>query len=414
MTLKKRLDPPAMRRIIAILFVLGFLCRLALSFTYKEYESPIEFEQRTIALSLVNGQGYANTYAIATGPTAHSPPLYTLLLAGVFYTFGTGAEGHFARHVLNAIPASLAFALLPVVATALSLPIQTGVIAGLVGNLAPIHFHIELNAGEPAFSALLLICLFLVTARLWQNERFTVGTGALHGSVWGVALLLNPAVLPVCLVWMIYAFARFRSHVFSYVLALTATAFLVLLPWAIRNTYVFGSSVFLRSNFGLELQIGNNELARPMSTQINAPGGAFARYHPTSNTEEAQEVLRLGEVEYNRRKLWQALNWIGDNPLAFVRLTVARALAFWFPRTERRVQSLIIWIITAVAFIGLLVAPLRAGIASVWLSYPAIYYILQIDNRYRYIILWSLLLFAVFAVQRASAVIVHRNRLAIS
>ena len=45
----------------------------------------------------------------------------------------------------------------------------------------------------------------------------------------------------------------------------------------------------------------------------------------------------------------------------------------------------------------------RAGfvlIQLVWLAYPAIYYVLQADGRYRYPVHWTLLLFAAIALER--------------
>src|SRR5262245_21890870 len=103
-----------------------------------------------------------------------------------------------------------------------------------------------------------------------------------------------------------------------------------------------------------------------MSFEMAEPGGVFPTYHPTGNDSEAQKVLRLGEVEYNRQKLRQALKWISDNPSDFTSLTLSRMALFWFPRTLTPGQSVVIWLITGLAFIGLLLAPLRGFIISIW------------------------------------------------
>ena len=45
-------------------------------------------ENERVAASLAAGQGWANAFNRDTGPTAHTPPLYPLLLAGIYRLCG--------------------------------------------------------------------------------------------------------------------------------------------------------------------------------------------------------------------------------------------------------------------------------------------------------------------------------------
>src|SRR6202789_1370396 len=77
------------------MFWVGFLIRvlyLTLAHTYRirlgEDHLQFGWEMGRIARALVNGFGYADPFTGHSGPTAWSPPLYPLLIAGVFKIFG--------------------------------------------------------------------------------------------------------------------------------------------------------------------------------------------------------------------------------------------------------------------------------------------------------------------------------------
>src|ERR1700761_3937610 len=77
------------------MFWVGFLVRvlyITLAHTYRIRPAQEHFqfggEMGRIARSLATGFGYADPFIGHTGPTAWVPPLYPLLLAGVFKIFG--------------------------------------------------------------------------------------------------------------------------------------------------------------------------------------------------------------------------------------------------------------------------------------------------------------------------------------
>jgi hypothetical protein len=110
----------------------------------------------------------------------------------------------------------------------------------------------------------------------------------------------------------------------------------------------------------------------------------------------------MGEVEYNRLKLRQALHWISENRNRAVILTLERVGAFWFPTETGRIRDitvgqLILSCSTLLALPGLFLLyrydKLIFGNMMLWIVlYPPAYYLIGQGQRSRYPILWVTLL----------------------
>ncbi len=391
-------------RIVVSLFVLALLSRLGVALALGLHRTQLRAEVHKIALSLAKGRGFSDPYLIPTGPTAHQAPLYPVLLAGVYVLLGSGQAGQVGEYVLDTLAIAAVYAMLPLVALALRFPLRVGITASLLGILVPAHFLVELRGGEYGFCALALIILFLATAKLWHKEAFELKNGILHGLGWGTTLLLSPTLLSVGVAWLAAAFWRYGKKVIPFATALSLVGVSILAPWAARNKALLGHPVFLRSNFGLELQTSNNELARA-TVEDTGKTAVYRIYHPFGSLTQAQLLRSLGEVGYNRQKLDQAIDWIRASYWKFSGLTLARFVFFWFPKTTRWWQSIVLWAVTLLAFAGWYSAKARRGtglvlIQLVWLAYPVVLYFLHTENRYRYPLYWSLLLFAAIPVDR--------------
>jgi hypothetical protein len=75
---------------------------------------------------------------------------------------------------------------------------------------------------------------------------------------------------------------------------------LACLPWTWRNYVTFHEIFFIRSNFGLELRLGNHDGAVADMEVMDAREGDSMR-HPGNNQAEALLVRELGEMEYMRQ-----------------------------------------------------------------------------------------------------------------
>jgi hypothetical protein len=184
---------------------------------------------------------------------------------------------------------------------------------------------------------------------------------------------------------------------------------LALLPWTVRNRRELGGWIFIRSNAGLELAISNYDFAVPVVPYEIGPvrPAVFQHWmsrHPGANNLERAKLRTLGEVEYNRRRLQQALDWIRRNPERFASLSLQRFRYFWFyPGMTRRYRNAILFPMVLIAAWGLVRMFERNRFTGLlflgdWLAYPATYYVIQVSGRYRYPIEWTILLLCCYAV----------------
>src|SRR5205807_4723038 len=97
----------------------------------------------------------------------------------------------------------------------------------------------------------------------------------------GLALLLDLAARPG---------ERLRVLQGGFVVVLVSVPMIA--PWAYRNLVVLGGVVPLRSNFGLELFIGNNPTADGHTYTIpySHPNDPYAWAHPFRNPDEQQHL----------------------------------------------------------------------------------------------------------------------------
>lgn len=386
-------------QIAIVIFLIAFAVRLGLMLVLRPYEQTLRVEFQHLAHSIASGSGYGNPYPTPTGPTALYSPGCPLILAGIYRIFGYGSVGEAVSCVLNVAAASAVFALMPLLSIWLGLPRRAGVIAAFAGALLPVYLLNEFHSTTAVFGAFCLLGLTLMTAWAWSGTHaLSAQLGAVFGLAWGIALLISPNLLLIGLLWLLAVVLQYRVKTLAFSVAALATCLAVLSPWAIRNELVLGSPIFSRSNLGLELWISNNDVAVPSYGDNNE---SHNRYQPFINAREAEQIDHMGEVGYMHERMAWATTWIEQHPQRFAALTASRLIHFWFPIMYRPVQTLIVGGLSFAGFVGLTFAFVRRRSAfivlgSIWLAYPLVYYLVQLDNPYRYPIYWSILLLAVY------------------
>src|SRR5262245_62444808 len=94
----------------------------------------------------------------------------------------------------------------------------------------------------------------------------------------------------------------------------------VVSPWFARNYLTFDRFIAFRSNFWLEMRVGNTGDLSDIVPDWS---------HPATNKAEMDEYRRLGELNYMTAKRRQTLDFISAYPDAFVSLTVRKCLCVW-------------------------------------------------------------------------------------
>ena len=379
------------------IFLVAIAVRVAMGIALGAFNVPPNGEMTAVAESIAATSVFGNPNRVPSGPTAHVAPVYPYLLAGLLKATGPVSFRPFVT-TLNIVVASLLWAALPRVVVDLSLSRRSGLLAGIFGALNPINHWVELNGyWESTLSALCLLGLVGFTFRrrtTWTRPSHAAAIGA----IWGLAVLLQPAVVTVFVVLLALVARTTWSRPATIRAATIAmmTLLLVVLPWTIRNYRTFGGFMFVRGNLGIELSVSNNDGALP--THENVLRNPQAR-HPHVSAVEFAKRNSIGELAYDRSRLKDAITWIRAHPARFASLTIQRVRLFWVRQRSWTVFSLLEWTTTALAWFGLGTllwkrAEVGWWILGIWTVYPLMYYVVQVDERYRYPIEWTLVLSA--------------------
>jgi hypothetical protein len=392
------------RRILTLVSALLFAAGLANYRPWRGFSSDrrVEFnaEPIRIAHNLRETGNFANPFSpLPTGPTAHIAPGFPALQFLLMETFGDGAAGWLALQTLPVVALCLELAVLPWFARGIGLSFWTGALAAVFGLL-------NKPGSEPQWEAHLagLLGLFLcaVVCRFELNRQSLVlalGTGVLSG-----ALFYFQPVFALPYVCWVISFLR-RGHFTRSVLIISLVPAALCLPWSLRNYWTLGTPE-IRDNFGLELYVSFNDCA-PYGLKENLASLCHGAHHPNSSVEEAADVKRLGEFNYNRARFRRACGWILAHPAVALALIAKRFWFFWFPsdgglsgyRLERA-RLLYQHIFTILAICGLYWSWKRYCLRFVhlcFLLFPMVYYVVEFDPRYRYPILWMTWLLAAYA-----------------
>jgi hypothetical protein len=372
----------------AVVFVAALTTRLvAAVFIFQNYFGPqllfVQNESSHIASALVAGSGFSSPYPnVPIAATAQQPPLYPLILAGIFRLLGTCTiSAAWAAVALNILAGALTAVLLYHVGN-VYFNETVGLVAAWVWALPWMYRALAFSTSlsSPYLAALGLTALLLLLPKVLKADRgwFLLGIFA------GLLVLLQAtflAVLALYGVWL--AFSKARSP--RMLLALAGLC-LMLVPWTIRNYVQLGRLVPIRDNFGLELWLGN----RPGMQGTVDYHGDFPDHDPST-------YARLGEVRFMDAKLQEAKQFIARDPISFLERCLRRSVEFWYVPYSPR------WIVVSLlAWVGAVFAWKRKGIAVLLtvplLAFPPVYYVTHTFPTYRHPIDPVIILLAAYAM----------------
>ncbi len=351
-------------------------------------------ELGAIALSLVETGQFANPYVLETGPTAHLPPVPPAILALVYYLFrNTLTTGYVYMGFIIATNSAM-YAMAPWIADKLGAGTHAGFIGGIIGAFL---VESDWSTHGEGLAGILLGLMLVAFLKRWSNARNSLFSSLMLGVGIGASFHVQPVLLLVFLGCFVFEIGWRKSNkrlAFTFFLALGVI--LACVPWAWRNYTVFHEFVFIRSNLGLELRMGNHEGGTAAMETMN-----FTRpQHPRTQFAEARKVQQLGEVEYMRQALHETLAWVWENPLEFLKLTFLRFIYFWFGPLYLQRTAAFTTALTILAVLGVrrifpvLSLPQRTVILVPLLTYPLIYYLVPYMPRYRTPIDWLIFLLA--------------------
>jgi 4-amino-4-deoxy-L-arabinose transferase-like glycosyltransferase len=392
--------------------LIAFAVRIAyvlIAHTYKF--KPVEdnfgfgYEMGRIGRALAVGQGFSNPFDGITGRTAWEPPLYPLLIAGVFKVFGIYTRASaFVLLALNSLFSALTCLPIFLIASRCFNKTVARWSSWLWALLPPIIFWSTRYVWETSLAALLLAIIFWFSLSLENSEGLTPWFE--FGYLWGFAALTNTALLaflPASGLWAWFRRRQAGKRSLSGVLLASVVFAACLAPWLVRSYRAFGHFIFIRSNFGAELRLGNGP---------GADGTWMDYLHPSKNAQQLELYRQMGESAYVAERRRQAIAYIKEDYGRFAVLSLKRFVYFWagLPRAGNSSLALFgnsLYLASSVLAIWGLVRALRNHVPGAWLffwllvSYPLIYYAVFVLARYRHPIEPELLILIVYIICEA-------------
>jgi 4-amino-4-deoxy-L-arabinose transferase-like glycosyltransferase len=379
---------------LAIRFLLLWLSHVYEDRTHQKFMSW-GLEALLIGKSLASGHGFAEPFLHYPFVTAWLAPVYPWLISFAHLIFRLQGHsvviyGQILNILFSAATCYLIFCLGKKVFGE-----QIGVASAWLWAFLPVAILMPIEwCWDQDVSAFLLVLLILFSYFLLDSSA--PHYWMVYGMLWAAAALTNPTLcvtLPFIAVWLflqrrmrakpdnVALFARFAL---LFILALT--------PWTIRNYYEVGGLMFVKSNFGLELWLGNNE---------KVTGVYEHRLHPMENYAEYTLLALNNEKTYNRIKQQEAMAFIKAHPGTFARLTWNRFLDTWAAVYDVAVDTYIqplhiprLWVcltglFSIVAVAGMVIAFWTRGFETFPLTiclivFPIPYYLTHSSLRYRH------------------------------
>jgi hypothetical protein len=356
---------------------------------------PYGYELGRVARAIAAGEGFSSPLRdLDTGPTAWFTPVYPYLVAGIFKVWGIYSDT--SRLIIATLNCAFAaLTILPIHAIA-KRTFGEGVAIGAswawVFLPTALYFPI-LWIWDTALTAFLFLLIFWATLALRGNRSVLPWAG--YGALWVTGGLVNPSILslfPFFLGWLVWNERKEAGPWLKHAAAVLLLFTIGLVPWTIRNYRVFGKFIVLRSNFGLELWLGNNPDVVENLSQLS---------HPNDNPEEGERYKRMGEMAYMAEKQQLAFTFMRTHPRETLNYTFHRFVNIWLSQTDNLLD---LWatstlfgkavmtfncLLSLLSLLGVLYAHRSrhadaAPYGMVLLIFPLVFYMTHSSQRYRF------------------------------
>jgi hypothetical protein len=405
---------------------------LAHTYHIRTFQDHFQFawEVGRIARALATGYGYADPFIGHTGPTAWSPPLYPLLLAGVFKLFGVYTPA--SAWVILTLNSVFSAAIIPAIYEiadrcfdANGFGPRVALWSGWLWTLYPaalqyaVHWVWEMSLTTCLFAWVLVIALRVrgigdKTPSADSNPQAanpqTPTRWAIFGILWALICMSNSSLLlflPACGLWMLAGSLRSTVKTLPKA-ALAGLLFcLCLSPWVYRNWTVFHAFIPTRGNLGAEIyqSILPEHQAFPWGTTI-----PYVEDHP-----EYKAYKSMGEVAYVKQKGAAANVLIATHKKRFATYALKRVYFFWVsvPHPIEKgwfleiVREMNYCFLSLAGIFGLVLA-LKRRVPGSWLFawtfllVPVAYYLVTVQARFRHPLEPLITILAVFLFQSAT------------
>jgi 4-amino-4-deoxy-L-arabinose transferase-like glycosyltransferase len=285
-----------------------------------------------LAENMLAGRGFS--YFMIQGqwvPSGRMPPLYPLILAGVFMVLGKTPAAFVVVQLAQAVLGAVTAVLVYWIARRLLGP-STGLLTGLIYACGyPVLLYSVVEVHTVSLYVLLNCLTVYLLLRLTESpeQALRPAWAWLAGAVMAlVALSTAEALIYISLLiaWLFLACPPRRALRIALPFGLAAV--LVLTPWTIRNYVAFGRLVPLRVQAGFILWRGQNEFTTG-SGYAPVPGGLV-----WSTPEIATQIIALPpsqdwEARVDEIYMAEALTFMREHPWRSLTLVPNKLFYYW-------------------------------------------------------------------------------------
>lgn len=314
MTAKKKL---------ILLLSIAFVVKVGLILYLKTYANPVKMEFEDLVNSLLSGHGYVYNF-LGTPYRSFNTPLYSFICAGIYIV-----TGHSFLPVLilqSAATIILAYTVYMLanmmfdrtvsVTAAACVAFHPGFMYYDIYNLVPLSIDSSFIA---AVTFLFLRYRESLTVSRMLIIGFLIGLGTFSRGIIG-------AMLPYLSAYIVLFVKniRFREKL-KLITVCAAAVMIVLLPWIIRNYVVHREFVFIATTNAECLYRGNNPTA--LGTSLTGDGRCVRELWPDDVKARIETLDEMGQKRYFER---EAVRFIVENPVAFLKLYLRKIYYFWW------------------------------------------------------------------------------------
>ncbi len=159
----------------------------------------------------------------------------------------------------------------------------------------------------------------------------------LAGVTAGVTILCDPVAIVIYPAMIIWFIINKKINFFKLILIIIVSLIIVT-PWAIRNYNIHKKIIPVTTQFGVNLWIGNNPNATGTDYYkiISIEKGEYILMTHTLPFNLQDSLSKISEIQRTNFYLSEALNFIREEPLKFIRLMFKKFYYyFWFaPSSE--------------------------------------------------------------------------------
>lgn len=318
--------------ILFLILATAFLLRVITGITlYSGYLTPlgegykkgfweygyVEFVE--IAINLAEGKGFYRVDEIVGELMSIRPPVYPLILAGLYITFGK-----------SSIPPILVQSLIGTLTILFTYLIarqifdeRVGILASILAAIYPYYVFHDTSLQENAiFTLLTAITIFFL---LKSSKSMLLSNSFFAGVFLSLAVLTRTTlliILPFAVLWFMIVLKNSRTKV---ILAMLLGFVIVSSPWLIRNTIIYGKPLFVNGS-GVALWNGHNPYTLtgyPYEHIDRMTDKAWAAI----TDKEKEEYRRLNELERDNWFKQRAIKFMKENPSSVFKGAILKTCA---------------------------------------------------------------------------------------